>query len=378
MSYAANQWIDTQLYGPLQIWRDHAREVYILLLITATPWILYNFNKRTHYLKVLPSMLLFLSIQLLYDARLFAGGFYGYASIGALIHVYTFIFFMVILRQWDPIQDPGNLLKAFVLGGAVFTTVSLLQYAVNPSAVIWAGRFMGITSNAQHAAQYLAVFVFATTACVLVRNVKTLSKIIYATLAAIQAVIIMWTGSRTGALMLAIAAVVTLRTKLGQWAILLLVLIGAAVIAIQFLPESTQIAERLIDTTNTRSDGWQRNYQYFLDSPLIGDVTPLASGRPPIVENSYLAILRTMGLMGVALAAIFFMFFIRDLYGILKAKLQVGTYRDIALGALVMLAVGAAFEGYLLAVISVGSMSLYLFSLIASSELYLAKEIHEA
>lgn len=375
ISYTAYRLIDTPLWGPLQLWRSYSREIYILLLLAATPWIHANFNRCTHAINLLPSMILFLSIQLLYDIRLFAGGYYGYASIGAIIHLYTFLFFLTILRQWDPYRDPYNLLRSLVIGGAIFTTASLTQYLINPAAVIWAGRFTGLTGNAQHAAQYLAVFVFASAACALVRNSNLATRCFYGSMAAVQAVIIMWTGSRTGALMLAVAAVVTLRAKLGQWAILLLILIGAALVAIQFLPESTQIADRLLSTTNTRGGGWQRNFEYFLSSPIIGDVTPLASGRPPIVENSYLAILRTMGLIGIALATVFLLFLIRDFYRILKTKLHDPIYGDIALGAMVMLAVGAVFEGYLLAIISVGSMSLYLFSLIASSEQYRSTQL---
>lgn len=371
MSYTAYRWIDAPLYGPLQIWRDHAREVYILLLIAVTPWMLANFNRRTHQLKLLPSMTLFLALQLLYDGRLFLGGFYTYAAIGALIHIYTFAFFLVLLRQWDPFRDPYNLLRSFALGGAIFTITSLAQYAINPSAVLWEGRFSGITSNPQHAAMHLSVFVFATTACTIIRYAKPMTRSIFGVLAAISAVVIMWTGSRTGALMLAVAAIVTLRAKIGQWAILLMVLIGAFFVGVQFLPESTEITNRLVSTTNTRSAGWQENLNHFLESPIIGDVTPLPSGRPPLVENSYLAIIRMTGLVGGGVALIFLLFCLRDMTNLVRLKMTEGIYRDIALGAIAMLLIGAVFEGYLLAVISVGSMSLYLFSLIASSEQYL-------
>lgn len=263
---------------------------------------------------------------------------------------------LVIPAMLTDLNDWYRLLRTFMITMAIWMVCVLIQVGVNPNAITLgnAYRFTGLTGNPQHAAVLMALTTMVALWLWLNEN-HIRYKPLWGIMGAISVVMLGWTGSRTGALMTVLGSTFILYSRIGR-AILLLPVgaIGAVIFAtiLQNLGINLGL-ERLTSTEDTRSFAWANMLQIALQNPVLGAGTAFSGNS----ENSYLyaaasyGMLSSMLLLGSVAGALF--------YGVrlLKAKPIVETHFsklcDLCAGVYVAFAVGAMFEGFAIARVSV-------------------------
>jgi len=208
----------------------------------------------------------------------------------------------VIMLTSKSLSDPDRWLTVFrwiMVCSVLWTGVVLLQLGINAGAVLRPGpfftRFQGLTGNPQGAALQLGVT--STIALFLALNeTKGRYRLVWPVLTAVNVVLLMWTGSRTGMGMFTIGAAAVLYSRLSR-AILLLPVIGiVGIVAFTLVGDTSDIvntASRLTSTENTRANAWTTLLRLSAENPLTG-VGMEKEAREGASENSYLS-LRSVG-----------------------------------------------------------------------------------
>jgi len=366
------------LMSPLQQLRDYGRPITVALLIALLiPSLIAQRGIRG---KVTCAGLWGLGIyQIIFSARLAAGGDMVHGVLGGLILFITFMVMLLGVTRWVQVpKDADKVINTIVFSVALFVISNIMQLLVNPAAVGAAGgRFYGTTGNPQHAGLILSAsiapllyFAFAPGRGKLLRLSGILLLIPVVGMTA-------WTGSRTAALVTLVSLGIMFRLKLGKLIYILPILFISFVVVMQFanylvaaqfpeyagLMQSSDVlgfGQHIIDTTDTRSDVWYWTFQTFLANPLYGSAT----GAVGYTENSYLAIAANFGLVGllpllfVLVASCFAMF------RVWKLRPQLGPHAAMAemvVAGLFSLFMGALFEGYLGGTLSFPIYMLYVY-----------------
>lgn len=162
-----------------------------------------------------------------------------------------------------------------------------LQYLANPSYLLLgiSGRFAGLVANPQHAGAFLSSVGLFTIWLVAYDPAKLLRPVWIAT-SVILGVFILWSGSRTGALMLTVGVVVSLYSRVGRL-ILLVPLLGILLYVGMKVAGNIGIelaTERFSSTENTRQIVWANMLQAGLSNPVTGVGIDETGGS----ENGYL------------------------------------------------------------------------------------------
>jgi len=247
-------------------------------------------------------------------------------------------------------------LRTFMFTMLIWMICTLIQVGINPNSITLGNqyRFIGLTGNPQHAGALMAMTCIITLWLWLNEN-HLRFKPLWMVMGAVSIVMLGWTGSRTGSLMFVTGAMFVLYSRVGR-AILLLPLAGIAAYAFATILQNLGInlgLDRLSSTEDTRSVAWSNMLQVAINNPVLGAGTANSGNS----ENSYLYAAASYGalsfLLLISAVGTSFIYCIR----LLKAKpileKHFSKLCDLCCGIFVAFAVGAFFEGYAIARVSV-------------------------
>jgi hypothetical protein len=261
-----------------------------------------------------------------------------------------------------------KLLKMLMLVAVAWAFCCSVQFVLNPQYLLnYGGRFVGMLANAQHAA--VLVSIMAVVAMwLLLHEPHKLTRVFWATLVAINLLFLIWTASRTGALMFVVGLTALLYSRVGKM-ITLLPVAALIIWGLAALADALQIGanlERFTSTTDTRGWVWAALINNAMESPLIGVGWSEAGGS----ESSYL--------MGFASYGILYFLFMLALLGFsmlqcfrltMQRKWLPPEHRpmvDVFVAFCAMYFAGAVFEGFILARSFVPQLLLLIFSAIGA------------
>lgn len=279
-----------------------------------------------------------------------------------------------LVGKW---ADLLSLLRMVGFSLFAWTGGVLVQWFVNPSALTLGNqfRFRGLTVNPQHAAVYLGMTV-AITLWLVLNDPKRRLRTFWGFMTAAGLLMLAWSGSRTGAGIFTIAAVVAFYGRLGRAilimpAVIVAILVGNVILASLGIEVSN--AARLTSLEDTRSNSWFAMLDTWRSSPVIGvgvDATPRS-------ENSYLYGMASYGLgMGMLMILLLFI----SMFNVLRlmhlrgrASTHVRGVIDLTIAFNGMYFAGAVLEGYLLARVSATLVLFAIFAGIGHRILWAAK-----
>lgn len=270
-----------------------------------------------------------------------------------------------LLHSYD---DCVRLLRSLALANLFWALAIFVQAAINPSGLMLGGtfRFTGLTANPQAAA--LALDVLAVVCLWLAMN-DSRWRVVWIGLLSVDVLMLMWTGSRTGALLFLIGAASVLYSRVGRaiflmpvagLGALLLYKVAGALVGSEGVGSS---AQRLLSTENTRAGGWRQLLEVGLANPLLG----VGVDDTGASENSYLLALAAYGIGGLfmvllvaAVSAFVVLRLLRLRFGA-AFRTPYGGLIDLVVGFNAMYFIGAVLEGYIVARISPLLFSMLIF-----------------
>jgi hypothetical protein len=304
---------------------------------------------------------MYLAFEIILCMRLGIGGLPERAVFGLMVFLMTFAVMAFGLSRWlQDISDTHRLFRGITFGAGLLVGVTAILLLRDRSQVIHAGRLWGATGNAQHLAVASALFLGPVTYMVIQRTEAKVWRLFAGAVAALLVILLVWTGSRTGALMAAVQFPLLFRLRIGK--LLGFALVGGIflLLGLLFFPEGFEGADRLVSVQNTRAEVWQRLIEDFKRSPILGGVGDDVS----VGESSYLSIAGRMGLVGVIPFAVLLFLGVREIYRLHRVRRLLGDYvllADMVTAGLATLAAGAFFEGYLMGTLSIGVFFIYFY-----------------
>jgi O-antigen ligase len=365
------------LATPLQQIRTYGRGLCaFMLFLMVIPSIRSHRGWRRH---VIPAgLILYFVFQLVSSLRTLYGGDFvrGYFSVLS----YSLIFFTLAfgLSRWlQGPKDADAAIKTITAAGLLFCVGCLYQYAINPGQIVHSGRLQGTTGNANHAGALLAVvippaiYVFirarakdATALLGTASNPWVIRLAAIAT-ASLAGVMLVWTGSRTAAVIAIFGVLLLLRFRLGKF-VLVGMVCSVLVLFILSMLESANIstiATRFLDTRNTRTEPWKSLFNTFLESPLIGKEAKDVFGS----ENSYLLVASRTGVVGLIPFLAGIGLTVANLVRLHRIRRYLGDQillADLCLAGIMAVLLGGVFEGFLFATFSFPLFVFYIYACI--------------
>jgi hypothetical protein len=350
------------LLQPLDTFRLYSRPIVTLMLaVLLIP--LFRSGRGWRLRLVLPGLMIFYGFQLLVSVRFlvwdhdFFRGYFGILS-------YSVIFLVCglgISRWLQSLDDARSVIRAIVLAGIAFSVAGAAQYFVDPSAVSWSGRFLGVSGNANHAGVILGLAIPPTVFEVITSRRRLLWRIALGSVVALMVVLLVWTGSRTGFVTGLVGTVLLFRLRVGRLALALIVCGAFVYLMLSVFVEAQANASRLIAFDDTRSVQWRSMIGDFLQHPLFG----ISAQESRWSENSYLLIAARTGLLGLlpfAVAMVLVVLAILQLQRLRKVLGSEALLADLVTGGLLSVGTGAMLEGFLLGTYSfpIFTMMIYL------------------
>lgn len=263
--------------------------------------------------------------------------------------------------------DWHKLFRALTVANVIWILGVFVQLVVNPSVltVSNSSRFVGLTGNPQHCAVYLSIM------CVLLlwlamNDPQRRYLGFWIALLGIDGVLLMWTGSRTGLLMVLTGSTLLLWRRIGQAILLLPIAAAVAFAAIEFVPglDIGSASSRLTSVENTRASVWLTLLKEGMANPIIGAGVD-ATKSQDASENSYLLAWAAYG-FGMVIVLIGLMIVsAAQAFRLLRARSWLGEHAplaDLVCAYYPMFFLGALFEGYIMARVSVTLVFLVLYS----------------
>ncbi len=182
--------------------------------------------------------------------------FEGDSILRGVVSLFSFALLLTTLGiglgSWlQAAADAVSLVKALALCGVLFVLANLYQLAGNPSSAVL-GRYHGTTCNAQTIGQVTSMLLPAVLYLVFRRDMAKFLRLVCAVSAGFLVLFLLWSGSRTGMLMLVGSTLLLFRR---HWKRLVAagILVGAALwLAMYLFPEARTNLARFLDLTNTR------------------------------------------------------------------------------------------------------------------------------
>ena len=361
------EWIDNTLAFPLNEVRGHGRLIACGLLVALVlPVIIAPRGWRT---RLIPgSVATFFMLQMCLSLSYLRGGLFARGVMGGTIFLLIFFVFGVGLSRWmQTIQDVNKVLRCFAFMGVLVVLGTIYQLAVNSSAIVWAGRLLGTTGNAQHAAAIFSLILPLNCYLLFQRGGSKTYRLAIMFVTSFMVIFLLWTGSRTGLLMLAIGLGLTFRVRLGKILAVAVVIGGLATGVMSYYTSQSDDGiqlERLTSTADTRTAAWARLIEDFRSSPVFG-VTHQGAF---IAESSYLSLAARAGIIGLIPMFGMFFFVIREIWHLQRFKSQLPEYDmliDLVIAEITAILVGAFLEGYLLGALAFPVFMLYANLIIA-------------
>lgn len=244
-----------------------------------------------------------------------------------------------------------RMMRMLMYVSAVWAFCCSVQYVIQPKYLVNNnGRFWGMLGNAQQAAILTAPWCVIAMWLIL-NDPQRRQRVVWVGLLIVNLLFLIWSGSRTGVLMLVLGSMFVVYARIGK-AVLFMPVAAVVFFALFALADALKIGanlERLTSTEDTRGWVWAAMLQSGLESPLIGVGFTEAGGS----ENSYLLSFACYGigylLLVLALVAAAAW---QCLYVFVNRRKLPSEYRalsDMFLAFNAMYFGGAMFEGYLLA-----------------------------
>lgn len=300
----------------------------------------------------------FLVLAGLYGAML--RFFHGGPMDGTMSVLFSFATLVPILfTPMVYIDEPDDLLKlmrAVVITNCIWLGMTFVQLLVNP-AMLTTGielRFVGLLSNPQHSG-VLMPFFFVISLWVMLNETRRNAMLLMG-IVGINALLLLWTGSRTGMGMAVIGLSATLYSRAGR-AILLLPIAGLfGYIGLKLMVDVLGISligiERMTSTADTRSSAWMKLINTAMQNPAIGVGVDDAEKS----ENSWLYGFASYGLGMFVLLLILTIAGTVEIIKSMTARFRVAPRHrsslDFMVGILLMYFAGGVFEGYMISRVS--------------------------
>lgn len=284
---------------------------------------------------------------------------------GLTVFVGIFITLGVGVSKWlQSLDDVHALLRSVVGSGAVLVVATLYQVVINRAAVLDGGRLLGTTNNPQHLGIYLALCLPVSAYLFTRRGESPGWRGFHAAFMGLGLLFLLWSGSRSGMLVLVVGMALLFRARLGRLALVGAVVGGVVLVAVQFLDTSLSNAGRFTSTLDTRTVIWTRLWRAFLANPVLGNPAPENQG-----ESSYLSAAASFGLVGlfplVVAAALFF----RDVARMQRLRGRLGEQAflvDLVTATLVTMLMVGFFELYLIGTVTEYVFCIYLFGAVTA------------
>jgi hypothetical protein len=277
---------------------------------------------------------------------------------------------LVVPMSVDSPSDVVRLLRTVVLVNVLWIGMCALQFVSNSSYLTLGNqfRFVGMTSNPQHAGMLLSFF-GVTTLWMLFNDQGAKLRTIYIMVLGVNLLMLVWTGSRTGIGMFAIGSAGVLYTRLGRAVLFMPVALVLAYVGFKVLVSVTGFdigVDRIVSSQNTRDYAWWKLYTTGMENPLFGVGLEDAEKS----ENSWLYAFAAFGLGMLFLAMLATLFGgLQCLRAIkVRSSLAMDDRRilDLAVGAIAMYFAGAVLEGYMISRVSPALCFIMIYSNVAS------------
>lgn len=266
-----------------------------------------------------------------------------------------------LLEEWD---DWYRMLRAVMWMNLAWVGAVAIQFFVNRSPLLIGGerRFTGLSNNPQLAATLLAALSVIAVWMILNDPLRRFRPL-WIGVASLDIVMLVLTGSRTGAGMFMIGIVAVLYSRAGQ-AIFLVPPAGLIAAVVLDLLRGMRFGggfERFTSTENTRAEPWKILWDKGMESPLVG----VGVDEALFAENSYL-----LGFASYGVGMVFLLLILVLVSGAIMMRLGLLRWRapkaqraliDLILGFNAMLFLGGIFEGYLVARVAPQVVLLYMF-----------------
>jgi hypothetical protein len=351
------------LIAPLSHLRYSAEVLTVILLgfLTVPALFVRTGKMRT---TMLGASVVFWVLEIFYCARVYGSIEVSRTLASVVIYTVLVLVFARGLPSWlRTVDDVYPVIRCMGFAAVLFVGCTVLQLLVNPAAVIFGGRLFAVTSNPQYAAMVLAISLLPVVFLVASPHENWILRLFWGAMAGMVITLLVWTGSRTGALMGLIGLGVLFRTRIGR-------LLGTGVVVAVFVfaflavfQVSSESAFRLVSTLDTRSAAWAILFNEFKSSPLIGVATESEFG---VVENSYLTVAGRTGLLGFSILLVVLWLIGSSLRRLnrLRAAVQLAEFAmmaDLVAAGILSILIGAFFEGILVGTLTFMLLALYLF-----------------
>lgn len=279
-----------------------------------------------------------------------------------------------MLEDWE---DFRRMLRVIGVVSALWTLACTVQFLINQEVILatFTRRFVGLLANPQHAAVWCSTAVIITTWLALNESKRSLV-LFWAAVAASHAIFVLWTGSRTGALVTLIGLAFVFYSRIGRAVIFAPVI---AVFGYGLLVLATDMGvkfgfERLVSTDDTRSVAWMTLLNTGLSSPMFGVGTTYAGAS----ENSFL-----FGFAAYGVGVVFLLFIAMVVTMVVCVKLLAArssmpprerSMVELLVGFFTIYWLGAQMEGYAVARTSTQLVVLLAFACMATCLLRKVKE----
>ena len=348
------------LFTPLQELRDFGRSVCVgLLIVLAVPTL--RSSREWRMRSALAGTVVFFFYEMICSVRAVFGGDFEHGYFGAITYCLIFFTLAIGLGRWlQTIEDALAALRCIVAAGIMVIVGSAIQYAINPAEVIWSGRLIGTTANANFLGTLLAVCLLPTLYFATRTGATNRTRIGSMTLAAVTAVMMIWTGSRTGVAMGIAGVAMQFRRRMGRFVLVSAIGGAMSLLVWQAASPDSSTTDRFVNITNTRTSVWGVMWNEFVDNPLIGASREQATQS----ENSYLMVASRTGMLGLLPLLWSMALIVSSLLELRRYRRVLGQHRellDLLLAAFISLAVGALFEGYLFGIFSIPVLSVYIY-----------------
>lgn len=348
------------LISPLNEMQTLGRPITMALLVAGAVVVTATSAGRSHTPVGVRWMV---GVQAVLLFKMLLSGMTTYAAFSVVTYALWWYVFVVGVGRW--VRTPADFVWAVrcpCLASALFCAANLAQAAVNPAPLLMGFRFTGTTANPQFAAVLLGLTAPAAAYLAARRGLALAERAAWGLLLLVQAGMIVWTGSRTGALMGVVSVALVFRRQLGQLVFVGLVLGGAvAWIGAEF-NDYLQV-DYLVRTDDTRSEMWAGMWAGFVNYPVLGAPQDAAYGRLGFAENSWLAMACACGFIGLVPLLGFGLRLVGDvrrLGQLAVVRPRLARTADLLVASLIALLVGSVFEAYLLGVINFPLPFLYI------------------
>jgi hypothetical protein len=301
--------------------------------------------------------------ELFYALRTFLGGQYLKGALATM--TYLLLMAAMPLGIGRALRDGENaerLVRTVGMLAIPYLACNALQFAYSPSFTVHGGRFSGISGNAQAAAMIASVQTVAI-AWMLSRPRKgTWMLPMLVGLVGAMAVLLIWTGSRTGMLSTIVGVTILFRRRIAAFVVVIGIAGAVAVAFASALGEVEGSFERLGSTDNTRAEVWLMGMEEFAERPIFGTFGLGETRDVKVIESTIIQTLQTMGIVALPLLLWVYgaigMAMLR-LHRLAREHPERGAMADFSLAVWGMLLVMSLFEAVFLGITTFFALILY-------------------